>query len=173
MKFDNGDIKYDSISICDYLDVKHPENLIRRSGSKAEAAIFKFKESIGSTPQKFILLDIDRNLDEESRAHVRKTKEEAKGMTLEEFVGNQDENYAKFYECLAILTPFLDNSSFLEGESAGFSDYLLAGMLQYIRTINPKVYDKLVHNSPYPKLSEWGNRMDALFDGYLKNRRTL
>ncbi|KXN68928.1 hypothetical protein CONCODRAFT_8733 [Conidiobolus coronatus NRRL 28638] len=150
IKFDNGDIQYDSIPICNYLDEKYPENPIRRSGSKAEAAIFKFKESIGSTPQKFILLDIVRNLDEESRIHVRKIKEEDKKMTLEEFVGNQDENYTKFYKCVATLTPFLENSNFLEGETAGFSDYLLAGMLQYIRTINPKIYTKLVHDSPYP-----------------------
>jgi glutathione S-transferase len=93
-------------------------------------------------------------------------------MTLEEFSGNEADNYEKFYESLDILVPLLESSPFLEGEKAGFSDYLLAGMFQFIRSINPKVYEKMVYHSPHPKLKEWAIRMDELFGGYLKNRKT-
>ncbi|KXN68929.1 hypothetical protein CONCODRAFT_18714, partial [Conidiobolus coronatus NRRL 28638] len=128
IKFDNGDIQYDSIPICEYLDEKYPENPIRIPGSKAEPIIFKFREGLGSAPHKLILLDLDRQYDPVSREHVRKTKEEACSMTLEEFSGNEADNYEKFYESLDILVPLLESSPFLEGDKAGFSDYLLAGM---------------------------------------------
>jgi glutathione S-transferase len=96
-------------------------------------------------------------------------------MSLEEYAGdrNEDENLKEFYQALTNITPLLESSKYLEGGEPGFSDYVLAGFFQFVRTINPSIYTKMIHNSPYPKISEWATRMDGLFNGYLKNRKTL
>jgi hypothetical protein len=120
-----------------------------------------------------MILDIAKSLDEPNSKYMRELKEGEFGVTLEEYAGNSDDNYNKFYESSKLLLPLLAEAPFFEGEKSGFSDYLIAGMLQSVRSINPQTYHKLVHENPNIEISEWAHRVDELFGGFLKTRKTL
>ncbi|KXN64588.1 hypothetical protein CONCODRAFT_14257 [Conidiobolus coronatus NRRL 28638] len=172
IKFDNGDIVYDSFPICAYLDENYPQNPIRK-GSPAEGVVFGFYQSLDLCAYKLIVLDIAKSMDDVNSKHMRETKEAEFGMSLEQYAGNPEANYNKFYESTKLLVPLLTDSPFFEGEKPGFSDYLVIGMTQSVRSINPQVYHKLVHENPNTEISNWANRVDELFGGYLKIRKTL
>ncbi|KXN68933.1 hypothetical protein CONCODRAFT_8738 [Conidiobolus coronatus NRRL 28638] len=174
IKFPNGDIVFDSEKIAQYLDEKYPESPLIASDTKVNTLFNRFfDEEMGYCTYELILLDVYHSLDASSQKVYRVSKELEVGTTLEEFSSNPEQNIKQFHEASKTLDELLTNSNYLQGDSPGFFDYRIFGVLQCIRSIKKEHYNALVIKNPYVKVSEWAEKMDNLFDGYLKNRKTL
>lgn len=112
-------------------------------------------------------------MDALNSAHLRKSKETLFGMPLEEFAANPESNISQFYQATKLIAPLLALTPFFEGKEPGFCDYLVAGRIQPLRNINPKLYHRLIHENPNNGISEWARRIDELFGGYLKKMKSL
>jgi glutathione S-transferase len=128
---------------------------------------------MGYCTYELILLDVYHSLDPSSQKVYRVSKELEVGTTLEEFSSNPKQNIKQFHEASKTLDELLTNSNYLQGDNPGFFDYRIFGVLQCVRSIKKEYYNALVNENPYVKVAEWTEKMDNLFDGYLKNRKTL
>jgi glutathione S-transferase len=109
-------------------------------------------------------LDIHAQLDPESQAYFRKTREARIGMTLEEFHAARGQDLTALTRSLEPFRAALANEPFLSGESPKWLDYTLMGTLIWPHVISNKVL--ITEDDP---LHAWRDRMFGLFDGALRN----
>jgi glutathione S-transferase len=67
----------------------------------------------------------------------------------------------------------LETQDFLDGDKPAINDYTLISHFQNLKTIAPGAYEAVILNHPNPALLAWVGRMHALFDNFLRDRKTL
>ncbi|KXN68935.1 hypothetical protein CONCODRAFT_8740 [Conidiobolus coronatus NRRL 28638] len=174
VKFDNGDIIYDSLEIAKYLDSKYEQNPILSSTDPKVTQLVNEYLSINNLNHfKLIILEINANYDEINQKRWREVREKILGQKMEEFAGNQELAVKEYIQNIGDLAKVLETRDFLDGEKPAINDYTIISNVQNLKTIAPEVYKKVIENHPNPALLKWVNRVSDLFDGYLKNRKTL
>jgi glutathione S-transferase len=92
---------------------------------------------------------------------------------MEEFAGNQELAIKEYIKKIGELAKVLEARDFFDGDKPAINDYTIASNIQNLKTIAPAAYKLAIENHPNPALLKWVNRVSELFDGYLKNRKTL
>jgi len=157
----------DSFAIAEYLEDTYPEpDLFGGPVARAQAAAFnKYIDSIVVVSIfGHVILDIHAQLDPESQAYFRKTREVRIGMTLEEFHAARGQDLTALTRSLEPFRATLANGPFLSGESPKWLDYTLMGTLIWPHVISNKVL--IAEDDP---LHGWRDRMFGLFDGAIGN----
>ncbi|KXN68931.1 hypothetical protein CONCODRAFT_79591 [Conidiobolus coronatus NRRL 28638] len=169
IKFDNGDIIYDSPKIAEYLDSKYPENpLFLTKNSAMDDFLKKFRPGVGYHAFKLVILDTFYACEGEDAEYMRKARESELKQTLEDFAANPTSNFKALIENLQPLVQILETSEFVEGDKPGYADYVVASHLQWIKVLNSKCHAKIL-DSLSPKTREWSDKIEGLFGGFLKN----
>lgn len=121
----------DSLAIFAYLDQRYPEKPLLGEGLAGERARLLEKLSFHAVRMPLLKMLIPRVwqvIDPADRDYFRSSREKALGMSLEAFADLQG-GERQFREAIAPLENWLQDQPFLDGHSAGGSDYLLAGLM--------------------------------------------
>ena len=111
--------------------------------------------------------DIWSILTPEDQVYFRTTRERFLRRTLEEAQAGREEAIPAFLKHLAPIRDMLSKSKFLSGDAPGWSDYAMASIFIWARTVSD--YDVLDDDMV---LTEWLDRILDLFDGHVRKAPT-
>jgi glutathione S-transferase len=154
----------DSFAIALYLEETYPDrpSLFGGEGGKAAArfverwCLTNIHPFLGSA----VLMDIHDRLDPADQAHFRTTREARFGKRLEDVSAARDAGLDAFRAKLEPLRATLAFQPFIGGQTALFSDYIVASAFQWVRVISP--YPVLTADDP---VAGWFERCLDLHDG--------
>ena len=160
---DGDSVVSDSWAIAEYLDERYPDKpLFACAESKSAALLVKFW--IERTVHPFItrmgVADFMATLHEKDKPYFRETREKRFGMPIEQYMSNREDAREGFVTALEPLRPMLAQQPYVAGSQPAFSDYIVFGILQWMRC-----------GSPFPALSKddpvftYRERLLDLFDG--------
>jgi hypothetical protein len=118
-------------------------------------------------------MDVLNSLDEDDKKYFRDTREPFFKCKIEELPGNRGDNIEAYFKSIKPIIDHLEKNSFIDGDNPLIHDYCLISRIQMIKTISPDSYSDLVENNPSEALRNWVDSMGNLFNGYLKNRKTV
>ncbi len=160
---DGGTLIKDSQAIAAHLDEKHPERPL--FGSEGERAAHQFYRAFAGghlfpalAPMTFA--DVEKALDDDSKAYFREKREARLGRTLEEAAADEGLG-PKAEAALQVIAAPLEAHDFFGGSAPNLSDYLFGGIFLWRRAVAAK--------DPYetpPALARWFARVLDLYDGY-------
>ncbi|UCH46665.1 MAG: glutathione S-transferase N-terminal domain-containing protein [Betaproteobacteria bacterium] len=160
---DGDTVISDSWTIAGYLDERYPDKpLFACAESKATAMLVRFW--IERTVHPFItrmgVVDFMAALHEKDKPYFRESREKRFGMPIEQYMNNREEAREGFVATLEPLRATLAEQPYVAGSRPAFADYILFGILQWMRC-----------GSPFPALKKddpvfaYRERMLDLFDG--------
>lgn len=164
---------YDSLKIAEYLDEKYPENPLLNNNPKSNELIQHYGINCAISSCKLSLGDLIIHMDEASKAYFIENRMAMLKITLEDLDGNREEHIASYFNNLKPLIEHLNKNKFIDGEKPLIHDYVLISNIQFLNTASPRTYQELIKNNPSEEFKNWVDRMENLFDGYLKSRKTV
>ena len=133
---DDQEVVSDSWDIALFLDTKYPNDPLF-DGAESRAQAYFIKSWSEMVLQILIsrmgILDFYEVLKDSDKGYFRDTRESRSGVTLEEWGGNPEAARTEFLKALEPLRVTLKHQSFLGGVRANFSDYIMVGLLQWMR----------------------------------------
>ncbi|WP_110686091.1 glutathione S-transferase N-terminal domain-containing protein [Salinicola aestuarinus] len=159
---DGDEAVTDSYEILRYLDRVYPERpLLGDEVAEARARFFKHyaERSLAPGVVRTILMDVFNAVHPDDRDYFRTTREKAFGRTLEE-MHSPIQGLSMLDKALEPMRGQLEETPFLEGETAGASDYLVVGVFMWARVCSAA---DLVSNAD--PVYAWFQRMLDLHDG--------
>jgi len=154
----------DSFDIAVYLDEAYPDrpSLFSGEGGRAAARFIEAwsQSALHMAVTRIAILDIHGLLAPADRAYFRKNREARLGATLEEIAAAGEAEIAGFAKRLQPLRNMLKVQPFIGGDGPLFSDYIVFGALQWLRTTsNAQVLD------PADPVAVWFERCLDLHGG--------
>lgn len=154
----------DSFAIALYLEETYPDrpSLFGGEGGKAAARFIERWSQLTVHPflGAAVLMDIHDRLDPPDQAHFRMTREARFGKRIEDVPAGRDAGLDAFRAKLEPLRSMLSVQPFIGGETALFSDYIVASAFQWARVISP--YPVLAADDP---VAAWFERCLDLHGG--------
>lgn len=157
----------DSFEICRYLDEHHDgEPLIE---DVAMASFFNNWATRTVSLELFpmVAADIWSILTPEDQVYFRQTRERFLGRKLEEAQAGREDATPAFLNTLNPVRDMLSGGKFLSGAAPGWSDYTMASIFIWARTVSD--YDVLDDDMV---MTEWFERMLDLYDGHARTAPT-
>ncbi|TKT81367.1 glutathione S-transferase family protein [Aquamicrobium sp. LC103] len=138
---DGSKVVGDSFDIALYLEEAYPDrpSLFRGDGGKAMARFIErwSQSTLHSFLGAAVLMDIHDRLAPADRDYFRKSREIRFGKKLEEVGQGREAGLAAWRSSLEPLRQVLAYQPFIGGEGPLFSDYIVAGALQWVRVMSP------------------------------------
>jgi glutathione S-transferase len=138
---DGDNVIADSFAIALYLEEAYPErpSLFLGEGGKATARFVERWAGTALAPHLLsaVLMDIHDSLDAPDQAYFRRSREESFGRRLEEMPAGREERLDTLRRKLEPLRAMLSVQPFIGGDQPLFADYIVAGMLQWVRVVSP------------------------------------
>lgn len=162
---DGGALVRDSAKIIEHLEQAYPEKPL--FASEGERSMHQFLSAfmgahLFSALGPMLFVRVHGALAAEDQAYFRKTREERFGVTLEALAENPSLK-GNAEAALGVLAAPFDHHSFYGGSVPNLSDYQLASVLMWQRSVCVEpLYE------PPAMLSAWFERMLDLFDGYAR-----
>ena len=166
---DDGETVSDSWKIAEYLDERYPQKpLFDSAQARSEALLIKFW--IERTVHPFITRmgvgDFLSTLHEKDKAYFRQSREKRFGMPIEQFMQTRDQARDGFRDALEPLRAMLAEQPYVAGNSPGYADYIVFGILQWMRCGSP--YASLRQDDA---VFEYRERLLDLYDGFARKAR--
>ncbi|HVK90421.1 MAG TPA: glutathione S-transferase family protein [Mycoplana sp.] len=128
----------DSFDIALYLDETYPDrpSLFGGEGGKAMARFIESwsQSTLHMAVTRIAILDIHNLLGPTDREYFRRSREERLGASLEDIAAAGQAEIESFAKKLQPLRNMLKVQPFIGGEGPLFSDYIVFGALQWLRT---------------------------------------
>jgi glutathione S-transferase len=138
---DGDNVIADSFAIALYLEEAYPErpSLFLGEGGKATARFVEHWAGRALAPHLLsaVLMDIHDSLDAPDQAYFRRSREERFGRKLEDMPAGREERLDALKRTLEPLRAMLSVQPFIGGDRPLFADYIVAGMLQWVRVVSP------------------------------------
>ncbi len=161
---------HDSPAIAAYLEKAYPGHPPLFGGPEAEALSRFIVEWTDLVLQpalfRLIVADIPPLLEPMDADYFRSSREARVGMTLEEFVADQESKLKALRQSLAPLRRTLTHQPFLSGSRAAWADYTVFGAFQWARCVSP--LKLLAEDDP---VYRWRETMLDLFDGLARKAK--
>lgn len=137
----DGRVICDSWDIAIYLQDTFTDRpaLFADEGSKRLAGFLNgwVPHSLYPAVLPMIAVDVVNHVHPGDRDHYRATRETRLGQSLEVAAADRSEQLTRFRELLEPVRSVLAQSRFLNGETAGYPDFILAGLFLWIRGSSP------------------------------------
>ena len=167
---EDGDaVVNDSWRIAEYLDQQYPDKpLFGCDESRAHALLIKFwiERVVHPFITRMGVGDFLSTLDEKDKPYFIESREKRLGMPIVEYMRNREQSREGFRSSLEPLRAMLGEQSFVAGNSPGFADYIVFGILQWMRCGSP--FPSLERDDPVYRYRE---RLLDLFDGFGRNAK--
>jgi len=166
---DDGMIVSDSWKIAEYLDERYPQKpLFDSAQARSEALLIKFwiERTIHPFITRMGVGDFMSTLHEKDKAYFRQTREKRFGMPIEQFMQDRDQTREGFRNALEPLRAMLAEQPYVAGNSPGYADYIVFGILQWMRCGSP--YTSLRQDDA---VFEYRERLLDLYDGLGRKAR--
>jgi glutathione S-transferase len=128
---------FDSYAIAEYLETAYPNEpvLFNDTGTRALTRFVKqwTEDTLHPAIARLILPSLFVQMDPKDQPYIRKTREAAFGMTLEEMAARHEEFLPAFKAALVPLRRTLQAQPFLAGPGPLFADHIVFGALQWAR----------------------------------------
>ncbi|KXN74743.1 hypothetical protein CONCODRAFT_14511 [Conidiobolus coronatus NRRL 28638] len=173
LKFPNGDVAFDSLKIAEYLDEKYPSNPLIYKSEELDKLTEHYDQTCNWNACKMNVKEFLSYMDDKSRKYFMETRVPMLQSNPDGFKFNQEENIAEYFENLKPVIQRLEKTKFIDGDKPLIHDYLIISRIQMVKTTSPEAYHELVENNPSEIFKKWVERMDGLFDDFLKNRKTI
>lgn len=160
---DGGRAVADSWYIAGYLDERYPDKpLFAGDQAKAHALFIKFwvEKSVHPFVTRMGVGDFMACLHEKDKEYFRQSREKRFGMTIEQYMSTREQARDGFRLALEPLRAMLAEQPFLAGASPAYADYIVFGVLQWMRC--GSAYPHLQPDDP---VYEYRERLLDLFDG--------
>ena len=166
---DDGSVVSDSWKIAEYLDRKYPDNpLFDGPQAKSVTRLVRFwvERSLHPFVFRMGLADFMSALDERDKAYFRQSREKRFGKTIEDMSSDPEQGREGFAAALEPLRAMLGEQDYIAGSRPAFADYMVFGVLQWVRC-----------GSPFPALKQddpvfhYRERLLDLFDGLGRKAR--
>lgn len=164
---DGDKVVSDSWAIAGYLDERYPDKpLFACAESKSTALLVKYwiERSVHPLIPRMGLADFMSAVHEKDKSYFRQTREKRFGMSIEEYTSNREQARDEFVTALEPLRAMLQQQPYVAGAQPAFADYIVFGILQWMRC-----------GSPFPALKKddpvfaYRERMLDLFNGLGRN----
>jgi glutathione S-transferase len=157
-------VVFDSWSIAVYLERTFPTEPSLFGGPTGENLTQFFNvwadRELIPTVVPYLMRDVLDCVDPGDAAHHRRKMEPIFKRTLEELHSERAKALEQFRRKLTPVAKILDHSEFLGGEGPTYADYILFGVLQWVRVVSTETV--LATDHPVGK---WFGRMLDLYDG--------
>ena len=166
---DDGVIVSDSWKIAEYLDERYPQKpLFDSAQARSEALLIKFwiERTIHPFITRMGVGDFMSTLHEKDKAYFRESREKRFGMPIEQYMQTRDQARDGFREALEPLRAMLAEQPYVAGNSPGYADYIVFGILQWMRCGSP--YASLRQDDA---VFEYRERLLDLYDGLGRKAR--
>jgi len=166
---DDGMVVSDSWKIAEYLDERYPQRpLFDSAQARSEALLIKFwiERTIHPFITRMGVGDFMSTLHEKDKAYFRQTREKRFGMPIEQFMQDRDQTRDGFRDALEPLRAMLAEQPYVAGNSPGYADYIVFGILQWMRCGSP--YTSLRQDDA---VFEYRERLLDLYDGLGRKAR--
>ena len=165
---DNGVWVHDSFAIACHLDQAYAKHRLMPDGG--QPLMHGFNQFVDNfilpLIRPIVILPVYDNLDAESKAYFKETREAMLGMTFEAYAGNKDEKIEQLRQKCALFDPILTSNKFFGGDAPNYGDYILMGGFMWAHCL---IADPLLNkDSP---LYDWQERMLDLFGGMARNAK--
>jgi len=127
---DGDDVVHDSVAIFQYLDRVHPERPLLGAGVALQRALLLERlvfQAVRMPLLKILVPRVFAVIDAADQDYFRSSREKFLGASLEDFADPQG-GEQQFRQALAPLESWLGEQPYLDGDSAGGTDYLVAGL---------------------------------------------
>ncbi len=160
---DGDSVVSDSWTIAEYLDERYPDKpLFACAESKSTARLVKFwiERTVHPMIPRMGVVDFMSALHEKDKSYFRQTREKRFGMPLEQYMSNRERARDEFVTALEPLRAMLEQQPYVAGAQPAFVDYIVFGILQWMRC-----------GSPFPALKKddpvfaYRERMLDFYDG--------
>lgn len=170
--FDSGTWVHDSWEIVKYLDKTYPDSLAILPNDES-VSLAKLVESLCNTylfPAivPVVLTQVHKILSSDCQAYFRQTREAFFDTELENINIDAETGKANIATALSYFEALLEEQTFICGDSSGYADYILYGILKWADVVSE--YDVLDRQSV---VGTWFTRVDALFNEHGKNAKTV
>jgi hypothetical protein len=156
------------LDIGKYIEKNYPNPTMNIDRPELEQLMINY-DPISNLSFSLTIWDLYNATNEADKPYFLESRPKLLGMSIEEFTKDLDGNLKLYHEKTLDIGDLFDKSDYLNGNEPGFYDYLLAARIQYIKLISPSSYKKLIVNHPKKSILSWFERMQDLFNGYMRN----
>lgn len=161
---DAGHVVHDTWNIAAHLDKRFPDTHLLLGGTSGQGPVRMINswadKALLATLRPLVLADFPAVLDAGDRAYFRQSREQALGVTLEEYCADRPVKRAAFAAVCAPLEFTLQQHAFIASDTPAYADYAVFSVFQMARLGSPN--DVLPTSSV---ISDWRMRMVSLFGG--------
>ena len=171
VRLPDGRYIMDSLAIATEIEKLHPEKPLRLDAQVLGEVMAVVPEVMG--PMRGVVMpgSAAKLLNPESKAYFEETREKRFGMPLEELARKEggDEAYEKARPAFRKLGELLEKNGkggpFFLGEEASFVDFVVVGLLEFMRRIEEGILERVVGMEPglgrlYEACKPWLERND-------------
>lgn len=155
------------------MDSKYPENPIVNNNPKLDELIQNYSINCGINVGRLSLKDFFSYMDDASREYFIENRMPMLQTTVEDLEADRGQRILSYFDNLKPLIEHLSKNEFFDGKKPLIHDYILISTIQMVKTVSPRTYEELIVNNPNIVFKNWIDRMESLFDGFLKSRKTV
>lgn len=140
---DGDSVVHDSVAIFQYLDRAYPERPLLGEGAALSRARLLERlvfQAMRRPLLKILVVQVHAVIDEADKDYFRSTREKALGATLEAFA-DPEAGTVQLRQAIAPLEAWLGEQLYLDGDSAGGSDYLVGGLFFWAWCLGTQPWD--------------------------------
>jgi glutathione S-transferase len=155
----DGKAIQESYEIAKYLDRQFPEPSLLHSQEGVHRYLTAHIETeIAPLISKMVGLKVYGNLDEENKNYYRSSREARYKDTLENFAGDQEDNFHEFVQKFQLIERMLGQFAWISGSELGWADIVTASLLIFLESFQPERHNQLL--SIYPNAANWQKKMN-------------
>lgn len=161
---DGENVIQDSFKIAQYLEEKYTGASIFQGNLALHEFIYNWIAEIKEPLFKLVILDIANKLDDESKEYYIKKNTALYGDLRIAALKDREVNVKQIQRNLNLLLGNLQRSTFLSGETIGWTDITLASFLYMIKLANERVLNEVIASTDQELFKGWWNNMSKLME---------
>ncbi|KAI8577822.1 hypothetical protein K450DRAFT_250196 [Umbelopsis ramanniana AG] len=155
----DGKAVQESYEIAKYLDRQFPKPSLLHSQEGVHRYLTAHIETeLAPLISKMVGLKVYENLDEENKEYYRSSREARYKDTLENFAGDQEDNFNNFVKKFQLIERMLGQFVWISGSELGWADIVTASWLIFFETFQPERHNQLLEI--YPNAANWQKKMN-------------
>jgi len=155
----DGEAVQESYEIAKYLDRHFPEpSLLHNQEGVHRYLTAHIETEIAPLISKMVGLKVHGNLDDDNKKYYRSSREARYKDTIENFAGDQEENFRNLVQKFQLIDRMLDQFVWISGSELGWADIVTASWLIFLESFQPERYSQLLDK--YPNAANWQKKMN-------------
>lgn len=155
----DGKAVQESYEIAKYLDLHFPEpSLLHKQEGVHRYLTAHIETEIAPLIFKMVVSEVHGNLDDDNKHYFRSSREARFKDTIENFAGNEEENFRNLVQKFQLIDRMLDQFVWISGSELGWTDIVTASWLIFLESFQPERHSQLLDK--YPNAANWQKKMN-------------